>query len=48
MVRIFLTLILSVIGSTAFAGGRGAVDTSKSPHVKLRSLPMEDVCRRPA
>jgi len=30
--------------STAHAShGRGAVDTSKSPHVKLRSLPMEDV-----
>jgi DUF1680 family protein len=43
MVRILLVLILSAIGNTALAGGQGAVDTSKSPHVKLRSLPMEDV-----
>lgn len=43
MVRIFLTLILIGIGNAAFAGGRGVVDTSQSPHVKLRSLPMEDV-----
>ncbi|MHC4202719.1 MAG: glycoside hydrolase family 127 protein, partial [Planctomycetota bacterium] len=27
----------------AFAGGAGVVDTSASPHVKLRSLPMADV-----
>ena len=43
MRRILLTLILTVIGSTACADGRGAVDTSKSPHVKLRSLSMQDV-----
>jgi len=34
----------SVEENTAHAShGRGAVDTSKSPHVKLRSLPMDDV-----
>ena len=38
-----MILILITIGNTTFAGGRGAVDTSKSPHVKLRSLPMADV-----
>jgi len=43
MVQTVLVLILSAIGNTAFAGGQGAVDTSKSPHVKLRSLPMADV-----
>jgi len=43
MTRILALLILITIGNTAFAGGRGVVDTSKSPHVKLRSLPMEDV-----
>ena len=43
MRRILLTIIIVVIGNTALADGRGAVDTSKSPHVKLRSLPMEDV-----
>jgi DUF1680 family protein len=34
---------LIVIVNTAFADGRGAVDTSKSRHAKLRSVPMEDV-----
>ena len=43
MARILLALILNVIGHTTFAGGQGAVGTSKSLHVKLRSLPMEDV-----
>jgi hypothetical protein len=43
MTRILLAFIVITIGNTAFAGGHGVVDTSKSPHVKLRSLPMEDV-----
>ena len=46
MIRVYLAIILSTlsaVGNTTFAGGRGVVDTSKSPHVKQRSLPMEDV-----
>ena len=43
MVRIVLVLILGAVGNRALAAGQGAVDTSKSPHVKLRSLPMGDV-----
>jgi DUF1680 family protein len=38
-------LCLSFAGgcSSGSGGGKGAVDTSNSPHVKLRSLPMADV-----
>ena len=43
MVRTVLVLILGAVGNGALAGGQGAVDTSKSPHVKLRSLPTGDV-----
>ena len=34
---------LVAIVDTTFADGQGVVDTSRSPHVKLRSLPMADV-----
>ena len=43
MRRFPLTLILIVIGNTAFAGGQGAFATSQSPRAKLRSVPREDV-----
>lgn len=43
MRHILLTLVLLLIGAKGFADGRGAVDTSHSPHVKLRSVPMQDV-----
>jgi len=53
--RTFTTVIAGVLAATAVltaaaaenktgtARGRGAVDTSESPHVLLRSLPMSDV-----
>jgi DUF1680 family protein len=43
MARTLLAVIIIAIGNSSFAGGQGVVDTSKSPHVKLRSLPMQDV-----
>lgn len=43
MKRFLVALVLWGLGNAAFADGRGLVDTSKSPHVRLRSLPMEDV-----
>lgn len=45
MKRIPMALLLVALagGGTSFAGGRGTGDTSKSPHARLRSLPMEDV-----
>ena len=42
MARTVLAIILSAIGSTVLASGEGAIDTTKSPHVKLRSIPMQD------
>jgi hypothetical protein len=38
-----LFFILVILGSPASADGQGDVDTSKSPHAKLRSVAMEDV-----
>lgn len=43
MARTLLAVIIIAIGNSSFAGGQGVVDTRKSPHVKLRSLPMQDV-----
>jgi len=36
-------LIMAVCGGTVSAAGKGIIDTSASPHVKLRSVDMDDV-----
>lgn len=35
-------LLMIAIGNTTFVNGQGVIDNSKSHHVKLRSIPMQD------
>jgi len=42
MQQLFWMFIVTIVASTALAGQEGVVDTSQSPHTKLRSIPMQD------
>jgi len=42
MLQLCWVSIVTIVANTAFAGQGGVVDTSRSPHATLRSIPMQE------